>query len=147
MNESVLMNWDELNLLRSSAVDLLREYRQTHDNKRARRWCDYFEFVMCLVYAYGWHDAEEIVGIVPFVDGLDDRAVNLRIPAKGVEAERAVSTPTEQENLDNEGETFRDRIFKQLELESLDGVLRIIDTEAHRDYNTGVYDCGKQSGV
>ena len=27
MNQTMLMNWDELNLLRSSSEDLLREYR------------------------------------------------------------------------------------------------------------------------
>ena len=80
---SDLMNWDELNLLRSSVEDLLREYRNTKDiNVRdgiVSRWCDYMEFVLCLIYAYGWEDAEEIVGIVPFRDGLDDKTVNLEI--------------------------------------------------------------------
>ena len=28
-----------------------------------------------------------------------------------------------------------------------DGILRIIDTEAHRDYNTAIYDAGKESGI
>lgn len=124
MNDST-MNWDELNLLRSSAYDLLQEYRQKKDRKAVDRWCDYMEFVLCLVYAYGWKDAEEIVGIVPFRDGLDDKAVNLEI----------------------DGETYRDRIVQQLDEDSLAGVLRIIETEAHRDYNTGVYDAGTESGV
>ena len=31
-------------------------------------------------------------------------------------------------------------------MDSQDGILRIIDTEAHRDYNTGVYDAGNESG-
>lgn len=125
MNQTMLMNWDELNLLRSSAEDLLREYRKSHDRKAVNRWCDYMEFVLCLVYAYGWRDAEEIVGIVPFKDGLDDKAVNLDI----------------------KGETWRDRIYEQLDADSIDGILRIIDTEAHRDYNTGVSDAGEESGV
>lgn len=124
MNKSTLMDWDELNLLRSSAVDLLREYRQSKDTERVRRWCDYMGFVLCLIYAYGWKDAEQIVGIVPFKDGLDDKSVNLDI----------------------NGETYRERIERQLEEDSLDGILRIIETEAHRDYNTGVYDAAKQSG-
>ena len=125
MNQTMLMNWDELNLLRSSAEDLLREYRKSHDRKEVDRWCDYMEFVLCLIYDYGWHDAEQIVGIVPFKDGLDDKCVNLDI----------------------KGETFRDRIQTQLDADSIEGILRIIDTEAHRDYNTAVYDAGKQSGV
>jgi len=122
---SNLMNWDELNLLRSSTYDLIQEYRRTHDHKMVKRWCDYMEFVLCLIYAYGWRDAEKIVGIVPFKDGLDDKCVNLDI----------------------NGETYRDRIQKQLDEDSLDGILRIIDTEAHRDYNTGVYDSASASGV
>ena len=122
---SDVMNWDELNILRSSAADLLAQYRRTHDKEAVHRWCSYMEFVLCLVYAYGWHDAEEIVGIVPFTDGLDDKTVNLEI----------------------EGETFRDRIQTQLDEDSLDGILRIIETEAHRDYNTGVYEAGMESGV
>ena len=122
---SEVMNWDELNLLRSSAIDLIRDYRKSHDKKAVKRWCDYMEFVLCLVYAYGWKDAEKIVGIVPFKDGLDDKCVNLEIRE----------------------ETFKDRIQEQLDADSLDGILRIIDTEAHRDYNTAVYDAGKESGV
>ena len=122
---SNLMQWDELNLLRSSTYDLLNEYRKTHNRKQVERWCDYMEFVLCLIYAYGWQDAEEIVGIVPFKDGLDDKAVNLEI----------------------DGETYRERIQTQLDEDSLEGIIRIIDTEAHRDYNTGVYDSAKTSGV
>ena len=125
MNDSLVMNWDELNILRSSASDLLREYKQFHDRKRVGTWCDYMEFVLCLIYDYGWKDAEQIVGIVPFKDGLDDKCVNLVI----------------------DGETYRDRIQTQLDEDSLEGLLRIIDTEAHRDYNTGIYDCGKKSAI
>ena len=120
---SEVMNWDELNLLRSSAIDLIRDYRKSHDKKAVKRWCDYMEFVLCLVYAYGWKDAEEIVGIVPFKDGLDDKCVNLEIKEK----------------------TFRDRIQEQLDADSLDGILCIINTESHRDYNTAVYEAGKES--
>ena len=125
MRKSLLMNWDELNLLRSSVVDLLREYRKSHDMDMVERWCDYMEFVLCMIYAYGWEDAEEIIGIVPFKDNLDDKCVNLDI----------------------DGENFRDRVLKQLQEESIDGILRIIDTEAHRDYNTAIYDAGVNSGI
>ena len=125
MRNNTLLNWDELNLLRESAVDLVRNYRRNKDRREVDRWCDYMEFVLCLIYAYGWHDAEQIVGIVPFKDGLDDKTVNLEI----------------------NGETYRERILTQLESDSLEGVLRIVDTEAHRDYNTAVLDAGKKSGV
>ena len=122
---SNIMDWDELNLLRSSAVDLLHDYRKSHDRKAVHRWCDYMEFVLCLVYAYGWKDAEEIVGLVPFRDGFDDKAVNLDIDHK----------------------TFRDRVEEQVEDGTLEGLLRIIDSESHRDYNAGVYDAAKESGI
>ena len=125
MNESTLFEWDELNMLRESVPQLMEDYRKKKDRAVADRWCDYMEFVLCLVYAYGWKDAEEIVGIVPFKDGLDDKCVNLDI----------------------KGETFRDRVLTQLAEDSPDGVLRIIDTEAHRDYNTGVLDSGRESGI
>ena len=125
MNQTMLMNWDELNLLRSSAEDLVAEYRRTKDRKTVDHWCDYMEFVLCLIYDYGWKDAEEIVGIVPFKNGSDDKAVNLDI----------------------KGETWRDRIYEQLDADSIDGILRIIDTEAHRDYNTGVVNAGQNSGI
>ena len=55
------------------------------------------EFVLCLIYDYGWKDAEQIVGIVPFKDGLDDKCVNLEI----------------------KGETFRERILEQLDEDSV----------------------------
>ena len=119
-----LMEWDELHLLKESVPEMMAEYRKNRDRSVVDRWCDYMEFVLCLVYAYGWKDAEEIVGIVPKPDGLDDKCVNLDI----------------------DGETFRDRILQQLEDDSQDGILRIIDTEAHRDYNTGVFDAGNESG-
>ena len=124
MNDTMVMKWDELTILRSSASDILAEYRKSHDRKAVDRWCDYMEFVLCLIYDYGWKDAEQIVGIVPFKDGLDDKCVNLEI----------------------KGETFRERIQEQLDEDSLDGILRIIDTEAHRDYNTAVVDAGVKSG-
>lgn len=117
---SKLMDWDELNIIRKDAV-LFFDPSVTRTKEELARFCDYLEFVLCLIYAYGWKDAEEIVGIVPFRDGLDDKAVNLRI----------------------EGKTFRDRIMEESTPEE---ILRIIETEAHRDYNTGVFDAAEESG-
>ena len=124
MNHNIL-NWDELNIIREDAVRFIREAKKKKpDRKDIDGFCDYLEFVLCLIYDYGWKDAEQIVGIVPFRDDLDDKAVNLEIA----------------------GETFRDRIRTQVEDLSEEGILRIIETESHRDYNTGVYDAAKQSG-
>ena len=120
-----ILEWDELSILRETVPETMREYRKKRNPEILHKFCDYLEFVLCLVYAYGWKDAEEIVGIVPFKDGLDYKSVNLDI----------------------DGETFRDRIQTQFDEDSVDGVLRIIDTEAHRDYNAGVFDAGDESGI
>ena len=115
---SNVFHWDELEIIRNSTVQY---FGKRPDKKRVKEFCDWLEFVLCLIYAYGWHDAEEIVGTVSFTVGSDDKAVNLLI----------------------DGKTFRDRISVDSTPEE---VLRIIDTEAHRDYNTGVYDAAKGSG-
>ena len=115
-----VFRWDELNIIREDAQILFSSERKRKPEV-LRDFCDYLEFVLCLIYAYGWQDAEEIVGIVPFEDGLDDKAVDLEI----------------------DGKTFRDRITEDSTVEE---VLRIIETEAHRDYNTGVYDAADRSG-
>lgn len=114
-----VLRWDELEIIRQDAQILFGTGKP--EKKKVKEFCDYLEFVLCLIYAYGWQDAEEIVGIVPFTDGLDDKAVNLEI----------------------DGKTFRERITEDSTPEE---VIRIIDTEAHRDYNTGVYDAAKKSG-
>lgn len=116
---SNIFHWDELEIIRTDAVRL---FTQKPDRKKVEEFCDYLEFVLCLVYVYGWRDAEEIVGVVPFKDNSDDKTVNLEI----------------------DGKTFRERITEE---STPDEILRIIDTEAHRDYNTGVYDCAEESGI
>ena len=116
---SNIMQWDELNFLRQIATTFFSQKQKK--KKDIDHFCDYLEFVLCLVYAYGWKDAEEIVGIVPFKDGFDDKAVNLEI----------------------DGKTFRDRVTEDTTPEE---IIRLIDTEAHRDYNTGVYDAAEKSG-
>ena len=121
---SKLFEWDELNLVREEArrvMSLPKQKRMEH----LHQFCDYLEFVLCLVYAYGWKDAEEIVGIVPFKDGLDDKCVNLEIANK----------------------TFRERAEDWFGNGSAEELIRLIDTESVRDYNTGVRDAGKASGV
>ena len=117
MNNPV-MQWDELNILRSNAETFFRKKQKRKD---IDHFCDYMDFVLCLIYAYGWQDAEKVIGSVQFTAGLDDKAVNLTI----------------------DGKTYRDRITEDTTPEE---ILRIIDTEAHRDYNTGVYDAAKTSG-
>ena len=120
----LLFEWDELNLIREEARNVMALPKQKR-KERFEKFCDYLEFVLCLVYAYGWNDAEEIVGIVPFKDGLDDRCVNLEIADK----------------------TWRERAEEWILTGTASDLLRLIDTESVRDYNTGVTDCGKASGI
>ena len=115
---SPIMEWDELKVIRETAVNL---FSRKPSQRERERFCDYLDYVLCLIYLYGWKDAEEIIGIVPFVDGLDDKAVNHKI----------------------DGKTFRDRVTAE---STPDDILRIIDTEAHRDYNTGIFDAAETSG-
>lgn len=121
---SNLFEWDELNLLRQEAKRMMTGNRKPK-REEIDRFCDYMEFVLCLVVMYGWQDAEEIVGPIPFRDGFDDKTVNLEIAHK----------------------TFRDRVEEQLTDGTYDGLLRIIDTEAHRDYNAAIYQAGVDSGI
>lgn len=118
---SNVFRWDELEIIRRDA-EILFNGKEKPDRKQVEEFCDYLEFVLCLIYAYGWHDAEEVVGVVPFKDGRDTETVNAEIA----------------------GETFRDRVTVD---RSYEEILRIIDTESHRDYNTGVYEAAKDSGV
>lgn len=118
---SNIFDWDELNIIRED-IRILFNGRKKPDRRKIKEFCDYLEFVLCLVYVYGWHDAEEIVGIVPFRDGADTEAVNLEI----------------------EGKTFRERISED---SSAEEVLRILETESTRDYSTGVTDAAQASGA
>lgn len=117
---SNVFHWDELEIIRKDA-EILFSGAQKPEKKDVEQFCDYLEFILCLIYAYGWHDAEEVIGTVQMVVGSDDRAVNLEVA----------------------GETFRERITDNSTVEE---VLRIIETESHRDYNTGVYDAAVESG-
>lgn len=117
---SNVFHWDELEIIRKDA-ELLFRRAEKPKKEEVEQFCDYLEFILCLIYAYGWHDAEEVIGTVQMVAGSDDMAVNLEVA----------------------GETFRDRISVDSTCEE---VQRIIETESHRDYNTGVFDAAVGSG-
>ena len=54
-----IFNWDELNIIREDAVQFIRNAKQKKpDQKAIDGFCDYLEFVLCLIYDYGWKDAE-----------------------------------------------------------------------------------------
>ena len=116
--KSDLFKWDELELIRREATIL---WSGKPDRKKRQEFCDWLEFVLCHVYAYGWQGVEDILGRI-HVDWNGD---------------------TETVNLEIAGKTFRDRV---LDASTAEEVLRIIDTEATRDYNAGAYNAAKASG-
>ena len=124
---SNVLRWDELNILKQDAETFIRQAEKRKPTaEEMDRWLGYMEYVLCLIYDYGWKDAEEVIGPVA-------TQYRMRLESEAV-------------NLELDGETFRDRVREQVKLASLAGLLRIIETEAHRDYNTGVYDAARESG-
>lgn len=120
MPRSNLFHWDELELIRSEARILWSGKPPTREQKE--RFCDWLEFVLCHVYAYGWQGVEDIFGEIRVMFNGDTETVNMEIA----------------------GETFRDRVLNR---ETADEILRIIDTEAVRDYNAGAVNAAKASGI
>ena len=117
---NTLFEWDELNLIRHEATVLWSG--KPPDRKKREEFCDWLEFVLCLVYAYGWQDAEKVIGPVKVEWNHDTEVVNLVIA----------------------GMTFRDRVMTE---DTAEEIVRIIDTEAHRDYNAGVVNAAEESGM
>ena len=116
-----LFEWDELNLIRREAQ--LRWSGKPPDRKSREDFCDWLEFVLCHVYAYGWQGVEDTLGIkINTLFNGDLETVNMEIA----------------------GETFRDRIMNE---DTAEEILRVIDTEAHRDYNAGAFNAAKASGI
>lgn len=119
MPRNDLFKWDELELIRSEARVM---WAKPPDEKQRKRFCDWLEFVLCHVYAWGWQGVEDILG-------------EIRVEVNG---------DLETVNMEIAGETFRDRIMDK---QTADEVIRVIDTEAVRDYNTGAYNAAKASGI
>lgn len=112
-----LMEWDELNLIRREAREFIRKAKKKKPEMGAiDEFLGYMEYTLCRIFMYGWRDAEKVIGPVRMERGLDDKTVWQEI----------------------KGETFRDRAIEQIDKLSEEGLLRIIDTEAHRDYNAAV---------
>ena len=119
MKSDFLFKWDELDLIRSEAKILWSG--KPPDRKKRKEFCDWLEFVLCHVYAYGWQGVEDILGPIHVDWNGDVETVNLEI----------------------DGKTFRDRIMDENTAEE---ILRVIDTEAHRDYNAGAFNAARASG-
>ena len=115
-----LADFDELNLIRHEAQVLWSG--KPPSRKKREEFCDWLEFVLCHVYAWGWQGVEDILGPINVMFNGDLETVNLSIA----------------------GQTFRDRIMNE---DTAEEILRVIDTEAHRDFNAGAYNAAKASGV
>ena len=124
-----LMPFDELNALRESLiygqytdVDGKRRYVQTY-----RELEDEFEDILIMSYLLGNNAAGEMLGMESSANVNEmDRAINKRIA----------------------GKTWRDRLREQLsEGGDVEAIMRIAETESHRDTNEGIYDAAADSGL
>jgi len=123
------MPFDELNALRQSLV-----YGQYTDADGKRRYVktladleDEFEDILILSYILGNKAAGDMLGIEPTMDVEDmDRVINRRVANR----------------------TWRDRLREQLENGgSVEEIMRIAETESHRDTNEAIYDVARDSGL
>lgn len=124
-----LMPFDELNALRESLIygqytdaDGKRRYVQTY-----RELEDEFEDILIMSYLLGNNAAGEMLGMESSANVNEmDRAINKRIA----------------------GKTWRDRLREQLsDGGDVEAIMRIAETESHRDTNEGIYDAAADSGL
>ena len=120
MPRNDLFEWDELNLIRHEAQVLWSGKPPSREQRED--FCDWLEFVLCHVYGWGWQGVEDVLGRINVMFNGDTETVNMEIA----------------------GKTFRDRIMDE---DTAEEILRVINTEATRDYNAGAYNAAKTSGV
>lgn len=124
-----LMPFDEINALRQSLV-----YGQYTDEDGKRRYVqqyrdleDEFEDILIMSYLLGSRAAGEMLGIdaTPSVDDME-KAINKKIA----------------------GKTWRERLREQLGRGgTVEDIMRIAETESHRDTNEAIYDTARDSGL
>ena len=124
-----LMPFDELNALRQSLV-----YGQYTDNDGKQRYVDTyadledeFEDILIMSYILGSRAAGEMLGIEPQMDASTlDKVINKKIS----------------------GKTWRERLREQLDNGgTVEDIMRIAETESHRDTNEAIYEVAKGSGI
>lgn len=124
-----LMPFDEINRLRESLT-----FGQFIDENGKRRYVmtyreleDEFEDILIMSYILGSRAAGEMLGIEPPVDVNDmERVINKKIA----------------------GKTWRDRLREQLDNGGdVEAIMRIAETESHRDTNESIYDTASGSGL
>jgi hypothetical protein len=123
------MPFDELNALRQSLV-----YGQYTDDDGKRRYVDTyadledeFEDILIMSYILGSRAAGEMLGIEPPMDASTlDKVINKKIS----------------------GKTWRERLREQLDNGgTVEDIMRIAETESHRDTNEAIYEVAKGSGI
>ena len=124
-----LMPFDELNALRQSLV-----YGQYTDDDGKRRYVDTyadledeFEDILIMSYLLGNRAAGEMLGIEPPMNASTlDKVINKKIA----------------------GKTWRERLREQLDNGgTVEDIMRIAETESHRDTNEAIYEVAKGSGI
>ena len=124
-----LMPFDELNALRQSLVygqytddDGKRQYVDTYDDLE-----DEFEDILIMSYLLGSRAAGEMLGIEPPMDASTlDKVINKKVA----------------------GKTWRERLREQLDNGgTVEDIMRIAETESHRDTNEAIYEVAKGSGI
>lgn len=124
-----LMPFDELNALRESLV-----YGQYTDADGKKRYVqqyrdleDEFEDILIMSYILGNRAAGEMLGI--------EQAVDVTAMEKAINKEIV-------------GKTWRERLREQLDNGgTVEDIMRIAETESHRDTNEAIYDTAKDSGL
>ncbi len=124
-----LMPFDELNALRQSLV-----YGQYTDDDGKRRYVDTyadledeFEDILIMSYILGSRAAGEMLGIEHPMDASTlDKVINKKVA----------------------GKTWRERLREQLDNGgTVEDIMRIAETESHRDTNEAIYEVAKGSGI
>ena len=124
-----LMPFDELNALRQSLV-----YGQYTDDGGKQRYVDTyadledeFEDILIMSYILGSRAAGEMLGIEPPIDASTlDKVINKKVA----------------------GKTWRERLREQLDNGgTVEDIMRIAETESHRDTNEAIYEVAKGSGI
>lgn len=124
-----LMPFDELNALRQSLV-----YGQYTDDDGKQRYVDTyadledeFEDILIMSYLLGSRAAGEMLGIEPPMDASTlDKVINKKVA----------------------GKTWRERLREQLDNGgTVEDIMRIAETESHRDTNEAIYEVAKGSGI
>ena len=124
-----LMPFDELNALRESLI-----YGQYTDADGKKRYVqqyrdleDEFEDILIMSYILGNRAAGEMLGI--------EQAVDVTAMEKAINKEIV-------------GKTWRERLREQLDNGgTVEDIMRIAETESHRDTNEAIYDTAKDSGL